>query len=100
MQSLLHVAQSLMLGLTAMCCSPASKWANANAPCTETEDCECAQLLAPCSSLVQNGPRGRREREFYELVSRLVALDRTAALESQQGDRDFGQVPFPLMSLG
>eukprot|EP00891_Asterochloris_glomerata_P004565 jgi/Astpho2/4565/Aster-00147 len=40
---------------------------------------------------VQNGPRGRREREFYELVSRLVALDRTAALDSQQGHQDFGQ---------
>ena len=57
-------------------------------------------LLALCSSLVQNGPRGRREREFYELISRLVALDRTAALDSQQGHRDFGQVPLPLMFLG
>ena len=57
-------------------------------------------LLAPYSSLVQNGPRGRREREFYELISRLVALDRTAALDSQQGHRDFGQVPLPLMFLG
>ena len=54
-------------------------------------------MLTMCSFLVQNGPRGRREREFYELISRLVALDRTAALDSQQGHRDFGQVAFPFM---
>ena len=57
-------------------------------------------LLALCSSLMQNGPRGRREREFYELISRLVALDRSAALDSQQGHRDFGQVVLPLTFLG